>query len=163
MIHTVGAFEPPYERLDAVEHGAVLDDEDGERVGEHPHMVPVGAAEPARMGEDHSRVASPLGGAAPVQHGEVLDVLGDDGSAVGRRGPEQAGVGQPDQVGALLDGDGVVAAVAQSGRDGGGVHLVEEEPHSASSLRSFSQAADSRSAMSSLRLISSSISAVNSA
>ena len=39
-LSSVGAFEPPYERLDAVEHGAVLDHEDSERVGEHPHMVP---------------------------------------------------------------------------------------------------------------------------
>ena len=64
---------------------------------------------------------------------------------------------------ALLDGDGIVPAMAHAGRDGGGMHLVQEELHSESSLRSFSQAASSRSAMSSLSAISASISSVNSA
>ena len=98
-------------------------------------------------------------------------------TAIGCCGPQQILIGQPDQVGPLLDGDGVVAAVSQPARDGdgvvaavsqpardgGGVHLVEEELHPDSSLRSFSQAANSRSAMWSLRAISASISSVNSA
>ncbi len=138
-------------------------EEDGKRISEHSHMILSGTREPARMGEDQPRVSSPGDREALVEHREALHILADDRSAIGDRGPEQILVGQPDEVGALLDGDGVVSPVSQEGRDARGVHLVEEELHPDSSLRSFSQAANSRSAMSSLCAISASISSVNSA
>ena len=98
-----------------------------------------------------------------MEHREVLHILSDDRSTIGRRGPKQLLVRQPDEVCAFLDGDDVVSSAPQIGRDARGVHLVEEQLHPDSSLRSFSQAANSRSAMSSLCAISASISSVNSA
>ena len=126
-------------------------------------MVPPGARKPAGMGEHEPGVPSPIGRDAPVEHCEVLHILGHDRSAVGRCGLEQILVGHPDEIGTLLDGDGLVSQIPKEGRDARSVHLVEEEPHPDSSLRSFSQAANSRSARSSLRAISASISAVCSA
>ena len=126
-------------------------------------MVRGGAGEPARMGEDQPRVPLPGSRDVLVQRGEVLDVLGDHCSLIGRRGAQQILVGHSDELCTPLDGDGVVSPVSQPGRDPRGVHLVEEEPHPDSSLRSFSQVANSRSAMSSLCAISASTSPVNSA
>ena len=126
-------------------------------------MVLSAARKPAGMGEYEPRVPLSFGRDTPVEHCEVLHILGHDCSAIGRRGPEQILVGQPDQFGTLLDGDGVVSTVPEEGRDARGVHLVEEELHPDSSLRSLSQADNSRSAMSSLYVISASISSVNSA
>ena len=80
------------------------------------------------MGEDQSRVLVPCGKDAPVERGEVLDVLGDDRSPIGCCGPQQIVIGQPDQVGPLLDGDGVVAAVSQPARDGDGVVAAVSQP-----------------------------------
>ena len=162
-VSSVGALEPPYERLYIAEYGTVLGEKNGQCFGQHWHMVPSGAREPPGVGEDHSRMAESRGRDAPVEHREILDVLGDDRPPISRRAPKQVLIGQPDEVGALLDGDGIVPAMAHAGRDGGGMHLVQEELHPESSLRSFSQAASSRSAMSSLSAISASISSVNSA
>ena len=115
------------------------------------------------MSEDQPCVSLPRGNDAPVEHREALHILGDDRPLISRRGPKQIVVRQPDEVGALLYGDGVVPSVPQEGRDARGVHLVEEELYPDSSPRSFSQAANSRSAMSSFSAISESISSVNSA
>ena len=125
-------------------------------------MVLSGARKPAVVGEDEPRVPLSLGRDAPVENCEVLNILGHDRSAIGRRGPKNILVGQPDEIGTILDRNGVVSLVAEDGRDARGMHLVKEELHPDSSLRSFSQAANSRSAMSSLRAISASISSVNS-
>ena len=141
----------------------MLDEEGAECICQDSHMVRGGARESARMGEDQPRVPLPGSRDVLVQRGEVLDVLGDNRPLVGRRGPQQVLVGHSDQLCTLLDGDGVVSPVSQPGRDPRGVHLVEEEPHPDSSLRSFSQVANSRSAMSWLRAIRASISSVNSA
>ena len=141
----------------------MLDEEGTECVGQDLHMVRGGAREPARMGEDQPRVVLPRSCDVLVQRGEVLDVLGDDRALIGRRGPQQVLVGHSSEFCTLLDGNGVVAPFSQPGRDPRSVHLVEEEPHPDSSLRSFSQVASSRSAISSLRAICASISSVNSA
>lgn len=141
----------------------MLAEEYGKRIGQHSHMVPPSARKPAGVGEDEPRVPLSFGRDAPVEHCEVLHVLGHDRSAVGRRGPEQILIGQPDEIGTLFDGGGIVSQVPEENRDARGVHLVKEELHPDSSLRSFSQAANSLSAMSSLRAISASISSVCSA
>ncbi len=159
----VGSLEPPYERLDIVENGAVLAKERGERIGQHSNMVPRRAREPASVGEDQSRVMLSRGRDAPVKRCEVIHILSDHRSAFGRRRPKQILVRQPDEIATLLDRDGIVSPVPQQGRDAGGVHLIEEELHPVSSLRSFSQAANSRSAISSFSAIMASISSVNSA
>ena len=80
------------------------------------------------MGKDQSRVLVPCGKDAPVERGEVLDVLGDDRSPIGCCGPQQIVIGQPDQVGPLLDGDGDVAAVSQPARDGDGDVAAVSQP-----------------------------------
>ena len=141
----------------------MLAEEHCERIGQHSHMVPPGAGEPAGMGKDEAHMPPPSGRYAPVEHCEVLHILGHDRSAVGRCGLEQILVGQPDEIGTLLDGDGFVSQIPEESRDARGVHLVKEELHPDSSLRSFSQAANSRSARSSLRAISASISSACSA
>ena len=138
----------------------MLADEYRKRIGQRSHMVPPAARKPAGMGEDEPHVPLSFGSDAPMEHGEVLHILGHDRSAVGRRGPEQILVGHPHEIATFLDGDGIVSQVPKERRNARGVHLVEEEPHPVSSLRSFSQAANSRSAMSSLRAISASISSV---
>ena len=135
----------------------------GKRIGQHPSMVRRGAGEPAGMAEYQPRVSLPGGQDVPVEPREVMHILSDDRSAFGCRSLEQILVRQPDEVSALLDGGGVVTPVTQQGRDGGAVHLVEEELHPDRSLRSFSQVASSRSETSKLCAISASISSVNSA
>ena len=126
--------------------------------------VVAAVSQPARDGDGVvAAVSLPSGRDASVEHREVLHILGDYRSAIGRRCPKQILVRQPDEVGTILDSDSVVSSAPQMGRDTRGVHLVEEELHPDSSLRSFSQAANSRSAMWSLRAISASISSVNSA
>jgi len=115
------------------------------------------------MGEDQPRVTLSHGRDAPVKRREVIQILSDHRSAFGHRHPKQILVRQPDEIATLLDGDDIVSPVSQQGRDAGGVHLIEEKFHPVSSLRSFSQAANSRSAISSFSAIMASISAVNSA
>lgn len=141
----------------------MLAEERGKRIGQHLHIALGRAREPARQPEDQPRMWLPPGEEAQVESREIPDVLGHDRSIIGCRDPNQVLVSHADEVGSLLDGDGVVPPVSQQGRDGGSIHLVEQELHPVSSLRSFSQAANSRSAISSFSAISASISSVNSA
>ena len=141
----------------------MLAEQGGKRIGQHPRMVRRGAGKPAGIGEDQRGVSLPGGQDVPVEPREVIHILSDNRSAFGCRSLEQILVRQPDEVSALLDGGGVVTPVTQQGRYGEAMHLVEEELHPDRSLRSFSQAASSRSETSKLCAISASISSVNSA
>ncbi len=100
----VGSLEPPYERLGIAERRAVLAEKHGKRFGQHSHMVPPGARKPAGVGEDEPHVPPSFGRDTPMEHREVLHVLGHNRSALRRRGPEQILVGQPDEIGTLLTG-----------------------------------------------------------
>ena len=160
---TLSSFEPPHERLHVIESAAVLGEKLAEGVDQGRYMITSPTRKPARMGEHQSRVPLPCSGDRLVERCEVFDVLGNDGSSIRGRGTQQFCIRKPDQFSDFLDRNNVVAESPQLDRNGGRVHLVKKKPHPDSSRRSRSQAAISRSAASSLRVNSESISSVNSA
>ena len=88
-------------------------------------------------------------GAGLVKNGEVLDVLGDNRSPIGGCCAQQIGISKPDKFWSFLDSDHVISEPTQFNGNCGRVHLSQQQLHPDSKRRSFSQIANSRSAISS--------------
>ena len=95
------------------------------------------------MGIDQPRVLLTHSRDLPIKHREVLDVLRDHCSSLGRGRLKQVCIGQPSEIIALRYGDSVDSATPQRFGYRQGVHLVEKELHSDRSRRSFSHMASS--------------------
>lgn len=162
-ISTLSSFEPPHERLHVIESAGLLGEKLAEGVDQGRNMIASPTRKPARVGEHQSRMPLPSSNDRLVERREVLDVLGNDGSSIRGCSTKQFCIRKPDQFSDFLYRNNVVAESPQLDRNGGRVHLVKQKPHPDSSWRSRSQAAISRSAASSLRVSSESISSVNSA
>lgn len=134
----------PFLGLD--KHGIEREDEPADRAR-------LAARELPDRGEDEVRTGRVAAARDRLKALEVGDVLGEERTIIRDRGREHLGVGHPFEVVVrVVDRNDIVATRPELFGQGGGVHLVEQQPHprmrrSRSSVRSSRSASSSTSAM----------------
>lgn len=138
------AFEPP--GLTAERIGIWGGGEKGLQCLHEPADGTAGPRKLSRGGEDEPGMGLGAEDRLPMELHEVRDVLGDDGSSLGRGHRQQVAVREAVQLGPLSRCDHVVAPLPELASDLRREVLVQQQLHRPKSVRSRSAAERSRSA-----------------